>query len=70
MMTKARLFQDRILSEAERLAFATGAATYRWGHAKKGQLALQHSLTRNVSELLLKDWPVVSLAAVLTPQFL
>jgi hypothetical protein len=36
IMTKVRLFQDRILTDAERLALATGAATYRWGDAKKG----------------------------------
>jgi hypothetical protein len=29
-MNKVQLFQDRILSDAERLALATGAATYRW----------------------------------------
>jgi hypothetical protein len=34
-MTKVRLFQDRILTDAERLALAMGAATYRWGDAKK-----------------------------------
>ena len=30
IMNKVRLFQDRILTDAERLALATGAATYRW----------------------------------------
>jgi len=29
-MNKVQLFQDRILADAERLALATGAATYRW----------------------------------------
>jgi uncharacterized protein DUF932 len=30
IMNKVRLFQDRILTDDERLALATGAATYRW----------------------------------------
>ena len=30
IMNKVQLFQDRILTDAERLALATGAATYRW----------------------------------------
>jgi Domain of unknown function (DUF932) len=30
IMNKMQLFQDRILTDAERLALATGAATYRW----------------------------------------
>src|SRR5260370_9067050 len=30
IMNKVHLFQDRILTDAERLALATGAATYRW----------------------------------------
>jgi Domain of unknown function (DUF932) len=30
IMHKVRLFQDRILTDDERLALATGAATYRW----------------------------------------
>jgi hypothetical protein len=51
IMTKVRLFQDRILTDAERLALATGAATYRWGDAKKAQSALQHCSTRDVSEM-------------------
>ncbi len=29
IMNKVQLFQDRILTDAERLALATGAATYR-----------------------------------------
>jgi hypothetical protein len=29
-MNKVQLFQDRILTDAKRLALATGAATYRW----------------------------------------
>ena len=38
-MTKVRLFQDRILTDAERLALAMGAATYRWGDAKKAPVS-------------------------------
>jgi hypothetical protein len=30
IMNKVQLFQDRILTDAERLALAMGAATYRW----------------------------------------
>jgi hypothetical protein len=30
IMNKVRLFQDRILTDGERLAFATGAAAHRW----------------------------------------
>jgi hypothetical protein len=30
IMNKVQLFQDRILTDPERLALATGAATYRW----------------------------------------
>jgi hypothetical protein len=30
IMSKVQLFQDRILTDEERLALATGAATYRW----------------------------------------
>jgi hypothetical protein len=30
IMDKVRLFQDRILTDAERLALATGAAAHRW----------------------------------------
>jgi hypothetical protein len=30
IMDKVRLLQDRILTDAERLALATDAATYRW----------------------------------------
>src|SRR5260370_36915200 len=29
IMNKVQLFQDRVLTDAERIAFATGAATYR-----------------------------------------
>jgi Domain of unknown function (DUF932) len=36
IMNKVRLFQDRILTDAERLALATGAATYRWEDLTKG----------------------------------
>jgi hypothetical protein len=30
IMNKVQLFQDRILTDAEQLALATGAAAYRW----------------------------------------
>ena len=30
IMNKVQLFQDRMLTDAERIALATGAATYRW----------------------------------------
>jgi Domain of unknown function (DUF932) len=30
IMNKVQIFQDRILTDAKRLALATGAATYRW----------------------------------------
>ena len=35
IMDKVTLFQDRILTDAERLALATGAATYRWEDPNK-----------------------------------
>jgi hypothetical protein len=35
IMDKVKLFQDRILTDAERLALATGAATYRWEDPNK-----------------------------------
>jgi Domain of unknown function (DUF932) len=35
IMKKVQLFQDRILTDAERLALATGAATYRWEDPSK-----------------------------------
>jgi hypothetical protein len=35
IMNKVRLLQDRILTDAERLALATGAATYRWEDPNK-----------------------------------
>src|SRR5258707_2096133 len=35
IMNKVQLFQDRILTDAERLALATGAATYRWEDPNK-----------------------------------
>src|SRR5260370_3302979 len=35
IMKKVQLFQDRILTDAERLALATGAATYRWEDLSK-----------------------------------
>jgi hypothetical protein len=30
ILRKLQVFQDRILTDVERLALATGAATYRW----------------------------------------
>ena len=39
IMNKVRLFQDRILTDAERLALATGAATYRWQDPKKASVS-------------------------------
>jgi Domain of unknown function (DUF932) len=38
IMNKVQLFQDRILTDAERLALATGAATYRWEDLNKAPL--------------------------------
>jgi Domain of unknown function (DUF932) len=35
IMNKVQLFQDRILTDVERLALATGAATYRWEDPNK-----------------------------------
>jgi Domain of unknown function (DUF932) len=35
IMDKVKLFQDRILTDSERLALATGAATYRWEDPSK-----------------------------------
>jgi len=35
IMNKVQLFQDRILTDAERLALATGAALYRWEDPNK-----------------------------------
>jgi hypothetical protein len=35
IMNKEQLFQDRILTDAERVALATGAATYRWEDPSK-----------------------------------
>ena len=35
IMDKVKLFQDRILTDAERLALAAGAATYRWEDPNK-----------------------------------
>jgi hypothetical protein len=42
IMNKVQLFQDRILTDAERLALATGAATYRWEDPNKLNKALWH----------------------------
>jgi Domain of unknown function (DUF932) len=39
IMNKVRLFQDRILTDAERLALATGAATYRWEEPSKAPVS-------------------------------
>lgn len=38
IMNKVQLFQDRILTDAERLALATGAATYRWEDLAKAPI--------------------------------
>ena len=38
IMNKMQLFQDRILTDAERLALATGAATYRWEDLAKAPI--------------------------------
>jgi Domain of unknown function (DUF932) len=38
IMNKVQLFQDRILTEAERLALATGAATHRWEDLAKAPI--------------------------------
>ena len=39
IMNKVQLFQDRILSDAERLALATGATTYRWEDPNKAPVS-------------------------------
>src|SRR5712664_3201271 len=39
IMNKVRLFQDRVLTDAERLALATGAATYRWEDPNKAPVS-------------------------------
>jgi len=39
MMERVRLFQDRILTDAERLGFAKDAAVYRWGDLAKAPLS-------------------------------
>ncbi len=39
IMNKVQLFQDRILTDAERVAFATGAATYRWEDPNKAPVS-------------------------------
>lgn len=38
IMNKVQLFQDRILTDAERLALATGAVTYRWEDLAKAPI--------------------------------
>jgi hypothetical protein len=38
IINKVQLFQDRILTDAERLALATGAATYRWEDLAKAPI--------------------------------
>src|SRR5215469_1031147 len=38
-MNKAQLFQDRILTDAEQLALATGAAAYRWEDLAKAPVS-------------------------------
>jgi hypothetical protein len=39
IMNKVQLFQDRVLTDAERLALATGAATYRWEDPDKAPVS-------------------------------
>jgi hypothetical protein len=39
IMNMVRLFQDRVLTDAERLALATGAATYRWEDPNKAPVS-------------------------------
>ena len=39
IMNKVQLFQDRALNDAERLALATGAATYRWEDPNKAPVS-------------------------------
>ena len=39
IMNKVRLFQDRVLTDAERLALAMGAATYRWEDPNKAPVS-------------------------------
>ena len=38
IVNKVQLFQDRVLTDAERLALATGAATYRWEDLAKAPI--------------------------------
>jgi len=39
IMNKVRLFQDRVLTDAERLALTTAAATYRWEDSNKAPVS-------------------------------
>jgi len=39
IMNKVQLFQDRILTDSEQLALATGAAAYRWEDLTKAQVS-------------------------------
>jgi hypothetical protein len=39
IMNKVQLFQDRILTDAEQLALATGAAAYRWEDLTKAPVS-------------------------------
>jgi hypothetical protein len=39
ILSKVKLFQDRILTDAERLALAAGAATYRWEDPDKAPVS-------------------------------
>jgi hypothetical protein len=39
IMNKVQLFQDRILTDAEQLALATGAAAYRWEDLAKAPVS-------------------------------
>src|SRR5258708_14280835 len=38
-MSKVQLFQDRILTDAQQLALATGAAAYRWEDLTKAPVS-------------------------------
>jgi Domain of unknown function (DUF932) len=39
IMNKVQLFQERILTDAEQLALATGAAAYRWEDLTKAPIS-------------------------------
>jgi hypothetical protein len=50
IMNKVQLFQDRTLTDAERLALAMGAATYRWEILARPSSTLRCSLIRDALE--------------------